>query len=142
MNLKKFIKKSIVQFVVIVAAILIVGLWGCEKTRNYNTDQKNNIINNRYEATTEKTSKKNISRNEEANPTLNKPNPSASQPQNQGANQSSNEKNQASENSNNESSDLTPWQVKHGNGPIKKDIKLGPINPNLVSEGKKLFNTT
>ncbi len=115
MEAKKFNKKTIEQFAVIIFAVLIIGLWGCEKTRNYNTDQKNNIINIPSET-----------------------NPS----QNQEANQSSTKKNQTSNNSNNETSGLTPWQVKNGIGPVKKDIKLDPINTELVSEGKKLFNTT
>lgn len=125
MKAKKFNKKHILQFAVIIFAILIIGLWGCEKTRNYNTDQKNNIINNPSEA----------------NLTSNRPNPSAHPQQNQEANQSSTDKNQTSDNSNVRSG-LTPWQVKNGIGPVKKDIKLGPINPKLVLEGKRLFNTT
>lgn len=123
---KKSAKKIFIYFTVIIFSVLIIGLWGCEKTRNYNTDQKNNIINN----------------TSEANLTSNRSNPIASPTQNQEINQSSAQENQTSSNSNNESSGLTPWQVKNGIGPVKKDIKLSTINPELVSEGKKLFNTT
>lgn len=36
-------------------------------------------------------------------------------------------------------SGLSDWQLENGFGPVKKKIKLGAINPDLASEGEKLF---
>ncbi len=38
-------------------------------------------------------------------------------------------------------SDLTPWQLQHGIGPITEPIALGPIDQDEAAEGKKLFET-
>ncbi|MGD8306019.1 MAG: c-type cytochrome [Ignavibacteria bacterium] len=38
-------------------------------------------------------------------------------------------------------SGLTDFQLKHGFGPIKKEIKLNPIDPALAKEGEKIFES-
>lgn len=38
-------------------------------------------------------------------------------------------------------SDLTPWQLQHGIGPVTEPITLGPIDQDEAAEGKKLFET-
>ncbi len=58
-------KHTFIQFVIIIFTILIICLGGCEKRRNYNTDQKNIISNNQPDSTTKEVLKNNIPRNEE-----------------------------------------------------------------------------
>ena len=36
-------------------------------------------------------------------------------------------------------SDLTPWQLKNGIGPVTEPLTLGPINHEQAEEGQKLF---
>lgn len=38
-------------------------------------------------------------------------------------------------------SGLTDFQLKHGFGPIKKEIKLKPIDPELAKTGEKIFES-
>lgn len=38
-------------------------------------------------------------------------------------------------------SDLTPWQLEHGIGPVTEPIALGPIDQDEAAEGKTLFET-
>ena len=38
-------------------------------------------------------------------------------------------------------SGLTEFQLKHGFGPIKKEIKLKPIDPELAKTGEKIFES-
>lgn len=40
-----------------------------------------------------------------------------------------------------DASGLTNWELKHGIGPVKKEITLGEIDKRLVSEGEKIFET-
>lgn len=37
-------------------------------------------------------------------------------------------------------SDLTPWQLEHGIGPITTPVTLGPIDAKEVHEGKEVFD--
>ena len=37
-------------------------------------------------------------------------------------------------------SDLTPWQVTNGIGPVTEPLTLGPIDQDEAAEGKKLFD--
>ena len=37
-------------------------------------------------------------------------------------------------------SDLTPWQLTNGIGPVTEPLTLGPIDQDEASEGKKLFD--
>ncbi len=36
-------------------------------------------------------------------------------------------------------SDLTPWQLENGIGPITETITLGPVNHEMAEAGQKLF---
>ncbi len=36
---------------------------------------------------------------------------------------------------------LTDWQIKHGIGPIKEELKLGPIDKKLAFKGKNIFDS-
>jgi mono/diheme cytochrome c family protein len=36
-------------------------------------------------------------------------------------------------------SDLTPWQLEHGVGPITEPVALGPVDKKLAHEGEELF---
>lgn len=38
-------------------------------------------------------------------------------------------------------SDLTPWQLQHGIGPITEPLSLGPIDQHEAEEGKQIFET-
>ncbi len=40
-----------------------------------------------------------------------------------------------------DASGLTTWELKHGIGPVKKEITLGEIDKRLVTEGEKIFDT-
>lgn len=37
-------------------------------------------------------------------------------------------------------SDLTPWQIENGIGPITEPLQLGEIDPALASQGEEIFN--
>ncbi len=37
--------------------------------------------------------------------------------------------------------ELTAWELENGIGPIKSDVKLGPIDDALVATGDKIFET-
>jgi hypothetical protein len=66
-NMKaQFLKKqALIKFAIIVFTILTIGLGGCEKRRDYNTDQKDIISSNQPDSTTKKVLKNNIPGNEE-----------------------------------------------------------------------------
>lgn len=36
--------------------------------------------------------------------------------------------------------DLTPWQMEHGIGPITEPVTLGPVNAHEAEEGKEVFD--
>lgn len=38
-------------------------------------------------------------------------------------------------------SDLTPWEMEHGIGPVKEPLALGPVEHELAEDGEKLFET-
>lgn len=38
-------------------------------------------------------------------------------------------------------SDLTPFELENGIGPVKDKVDVGPIDPALASQGKALFET-
>ena len=58
-------KYTLIKFAIIVFTIMIIGLGGCEKRRDYNTNQTQIITNNQQDSTTNQVLKNNIPRNEE-----------------------------------------------------------------------------
>jgi cytochrome c len=36
-------------------------------------------------------------------------------------------------------SDLTPWQLKNGIGPVTEPLTLGPVNHEMAEQGQKIF---
>ena len=38
-------------------------------------------------------------------------------------------------------SDLTPWQLQHGIGPVTETMTLGPVDQHEADEGKTIFET-
>lgn len=41
----------------------------------------------------------------------------------------------------NAASDLTPFELENGIGPVKQKMDLAPIDPRLVKQGKEIFET-
>ncbi|GAB4292459.1 MAG: hypothetical protein Kow0098_12450 [Ignavibacteriaceae bacterium] len=40
----------------------------------------------------------------------------------------------------NDGSDLTPFELENGIGPVKEKLQLGEIDPKLVAKGEEIFN--
>ncbi len=64
-NAVKRNKNRYIDYMILIIMIMIFCLFGCEKTRNYNTDQEKVSSDSSSRAATERVLKNNIPRNEE-----------------------------------------------------------------------------
>ena len=64
-NAVKRNKNRYIDFMILIIMIMIFCLFGCEKTRNYNTDQEKVSSDSSSRIATERVLKNNIPRNEE-----------------------------------------------------------------------------